>query len=145
MENTPQTRRTFLATVALLIGGAGLLWRYLTPRAVARRRTILRVAKRDVPVHGALVYREARVALIRDNDAVIALSLVCTHLGCTVNVTEERLTCPCHGSVFARNGKVLSGPAPKPLARHAVAEREGMIEVAEATEGGTGKTYTDLR
>ena len=44
------------------------------------------------------------------------LSSRCTHLGCTVNKIEnEHLVCPCHGSVYSLHGKVIKGPASKPL------------------------------
>lgn len=50
---------------------------------------------------------------------VVAYSLVCTHMGCTVgyNGPTASFECPCHHSVFsaARKGSVESGPAPRPL------------------------------
>jgi nitrite reductase/ring-hydroxylating ferredoxin subunit len=57
------------------------------------------------------------ILLSRDpaEDAYVALSARCTHLGCTVRVGAESLRCPCHHSVFDRSGAPLSGPAPKPL------------------------------
>ncbi len=44
-------------------------------------------------------------------------SPVCTHLGCYFawNQNAERFECPCHASVFSMDGKVLGGPAPRPL------------------------------
>ena len=39
-----------------------------------------------------------------------ALSPICTHLGCTVEIEQARLVCPCHGSTYDREGKVLRGP-----------------------------------
>jgi len=96
--------------------------KFLSPK-LRRRETLLRVAKTELPMQGALVYREARVALIRDEQRVYALSLVCTHLGCTVNVGSGEIVCPCHGSVFDREGRVLKGPAGRPLQRLIVEER----------------------
>ena len=45
-----------------------------------------------------------------------ALSPICTHLGCTVEIEPARLVCPCHGSTYDREGKVLRGPAEEALA-----------------------------
>ncbi|HEY5998146.1 MAG TPA: ubiquinol-cytochrome c reductase iron-sulfur subunit [bacterium] len=44
-------------------------------------------------------------------------SPVCPHLGCHYlwNPGSGRFECPCHASVFALDGRVLSGPAPRPL------------------------------
>jgi menaquinol-cytochrome c reductase iron-sulfur subunit len=44
-------------------------------------------------------------------------SPVCPHLGCRFlwNGSTSRFECPCHASVFALDGRVLSGPAPRPL------------------------------
>ena len=129
MENSTQSRRGFLATLALLAGSAALLGSYLTPRAPRRARALLRVAKVDIPLEGALVYRESRIALFHRGEEVYALSLVCTHLGCTVQVSGERLSCPCHGSLFDLRGNVLQGPADRPLKRLRTEARAGMIEV----------------
>lgn len=53
-----------------------------------------------------------------------AVSPICTHRGCTVDVHGDRLVCPCHGSTYDRSGAVLKGPAQRALARFAV-ERTG--------------------
>ncbi len=44
-------------------------------------------------------------------------SPICPHLGCEYNWNGQtrRFECPCHGSVYAIDGKVLGGPAPRPL------------------------------
>jgi menaquinol-cytochrome c reductase iron-sulfur subunit len=48
---------------------------------------------------------------------VTVFSPICTHLGCRYNWEPQsnHFVCPCHGSVFAKDGKVLAGPAPRPL------------------------------
>jgi Rieske Fe-S protein len=80
------------------------------------------------PGEGGIIREGAsKVAVCRDTDGMLhARSAVCTHLGCHVhwNSTEQCWDCPCHGSQFAPNGEVLSGPAIAPLAEVEIA-REG--------------------
>ena len=62
-------------------------------------------------------------------DELSALSPVCTHLGCLVhwNNSETSWDCPCHGSRFNPDGRVLNGPAVAALEARPLqeAEREG--------------------
>lgn len=118
-----QSRRRFLVTLTAVLAALAGAGRFLSPR-VARRTVLLSVPAAEVPPEGALVFREARVAVIREEGKLYALSLVCTHLGCTVTVTPTGLVCPCHGSGFDRQGRVLRGPAARPLPRYRV-ERQG--------------------
>ena len=129
MENVPQSRRKFITTLTLLLASGGVLVRYLIPRSAARRRVLASAAAADVPLGGALLFRDERLALLRDASGLYALSLVCTHLGCTVTVTEDALSCPCHGSRFDLQGKVLTGPADRALQRLNVEERGWRVEV----------------
>ncbi len=129
MENLPQSRRKFLTTLTLLLAAGGLLVRFLTPRVIGKRRVLATAAATEVPPGGALLFRAERLALLRDDAGFYALSLVCTHLGCTVVVTEDTLSCPCHGSRFDRQGKVLKGPADRPLDRIKVELRGDRVEV----------------
>lgn len=55
------------------------------------------------------------VALFRDEQGVHAISITCTHLGCIIKPSATGFDCPCHGSRFAPDGKVIKGPAPAPL------------------------------
>jgi len=129
MENVSQSRRKFITTLTLLLASGTLLVRYLTPRATGKRRVLATVAAADVPQGGALVFRDERLALLRNDSGIYALSLVCTHLGCTVTVTEDMISCPSHGSRFDRTGRVELGPADKPLRRLEIFEQNGLIEV----------------
>jgi glycine/D-amino acid oxidase-like deaminating enzyme/nitrite reductase/ring-hydroxylating ferredoxin subunit len=73
------------------------------------------------PGEGGLVDVDGKtVAAYRDlSGEVTMVSATCTHLGCTVhwNDAEDTWDCPCHGSRFAINGSVISGPATEPLRR----------------------------
>jgi nitrite reductase/ring-hydroxylating ferredoxin subunit len=62
---------------------------------------------------------EGKLAVCRDRaGAVHSCSAVCTHLGCDVawNHAEQTWDCPCHGSRFTAEGKVVNGPAVTDLA-----------------------------
>lgn len=122
MAKTNRSRRKFIGTLILFLVGLFPLGKFLTPR-VRPKKVLLSVAKTELPVHGALVFKEARVAIIREKDDVYALNLVCTHLGCTINVTPTAFVCPCHGSSFDRQGRVLKGPANRQLLRYRVEDR----------------------
>ena len=57
------------------------------------------------------------VYLRRRGDSIEAISSICTHTGCLVQVASRGFGCPCHKSDFDENGKPISGPAPRPLDR----------------------------
>ena len=66
--------------------------------------------------------------------AIVAVSSACTPTGCEVNgwsPETHELLCPCHGSRFdaSANGKVVLGPATKPLALLPIELKEGALYV----------------
>ena len=59
--------------------------------------------------------------IVVESDSSLAdygINAVCTHLGCVVpwNANENKFICPCHGSQYNSEGKVVRGPAPLSLA-----------------------------
>jgi glycine/D-amino acid oxidase-like deaminating enzyme/nitrite reductase/ring-hydroxylating ferredoxin subunit len=72
-----------------------------------------------LPGQGAVVRRGLKRAAIYvdEHGQQHALSAVCPHLGCVVawNAVESTWDCPCHGSRFDCNGKVINGPANRDL------------------------------
>lgn len=53
-----------------------------------------------------------------------AISLTCTHQGCTVQKqTDGKFLCPCHGALYDTEGQVISGPARRNLPRFQIAQR----------------------
>jgi Rieske Fe-S protein len=76
----------------------------------------------DLPPGEAAVRRVGlgQVAAYRDEQGELhAVSAECTHLGCAVrwNKAEKSWDCPCHGSRFDHEGRLLHGPATKDLQR----------------------------
>ena len=54
--------------------------------------------------------------VVRQGDGTyLGLSPICTHQGCTVQISGQFLECPCHGSMYTRDGLVVRGPAELPL------------------------------
>lgn len=66
-----------------------------------------------------------------ETQAIVALNPMCTHQGCTVELSadENLFDCPCHGSQFGLDGAVLSPPAEKPLPLFEVKEEGDLILV----------------
>ena len=57
------------------------------------------------------------ILMKRSDGTIFAMSMLCTHVCCQCEYASQynEILCPCHGSVFDQNGKVLRGPAPIPL------------------------------
>lgn len=78
--------------------------------------------------------------VIHDDQGYGVLAGVCTHLGCVIAATPEGFDCPCHGSKFARDGKVVQGPAPSPLVWYEVslaADGQMIVDTKKTVPVGT--------
>jgi menaquinol-cytochrome c reductase iron-sulfur subunit len=64
----------------------------------------------------------------------VALSNICTHLGCRVRWVADRqqFFCPCHNGVFDNEGNVVSGPPPRPLDRYPVHVEDNQLSILSA-------------
>ncbi|MGJ5672800.1 MAG: ubiquinol-cytochrome c reductase iron-sulfur subunit [Nostochopsis sp.] len=77
----------------------------------------------DLDKNGQLLNEETaagKVLVIKEpgnTSKVIAVNPTCTHKGCIVgwNKNQNAFVCPCHGSKYASDGKVINGPAEQPL------------------------------
>lgn len=83
---------------------------------------------------GVVPFAERKVAVVRRQMRLAAISLECTHLGCLLHTQGEGFFCPCHGSEFGPLGEVYSGPATKPLKWHALRIHRGRLWVQVATK-----------
>ena len=61
----------------------------------------------------------------------IALSNICTHLGCRVRWIDdqEQFLCPCHNALFAKDGEVVTGPPPSPLEQYQVKVEDDQLYI----------------
>ncbi len=119
------SRRNFVrnatlgAIVIILAQLAGGFLRFFWPNKTGAFGSVLTVTADNIPEVGETPYRNTagKFYLVRNEDGLLALYWKCTHLGCTVpwNAGEDRFHCPCHGSIFFRNGVKESGPAPRPM------------------------------
>ncbi len=116
--------------------------RQFFPRHLGERRRIALGDPRRFPVDTFTFLPEHDLFVYRDHEGVKAVSAICTHLGCILNKSSEGFECPCHGSCYNRNGKVLSGPAPRDLAWFRVGRQaDGELFVDPGTKVGPESKY----
>jgi Rieske Fe-S protein len=124
---------TYLVALSGLLGLVGI-GRYLSFDGGPRRKTVFDLGAADsFPVGSRTRLDEIPALILRDQAGFRAMSLQCTHLGCTVEDAPEGYQCPCHGSRYDRQGTVTRGPAVRPLPRLRV----------EVSAQGNLMVYTD--
>ena len=81
---------------------------------------------------GFLLNKKSNIIVVRDESlGLVAVNSLCPHRQCTVEWRKDNkdLFCPCHDSKFALDGKVIKGPANRPLGVYEVQEQDGEILV----------------
>ncbi len=125
MSGDALPRRTFLVgCVSLGAATAGFLaatFRFLVPNVMYEPSRRFDVGPpTEFPPDSATFLPDRRLFVFNSADGFYAISSVCTHLGCNVKRIGTGFECPCHGSKFDENGRVISGPAPRPLPWYAI-------------------------
>ncbi len=154
-QNDEVSRRTFLSTVTVAIGalitaGMGIpAVAYIIGPALKRaeEQEWISIGSTSKVELGTPTLFKAKVErqtgwitdeqelsvylLTEDGRDYVAMSNICTHLGCRVRWIDEQgqFFCPCHSGVFAKDGTVLAGPPPRPLDRYDVRVEEGTIYI----------------
>lgn len=144
-EAAPDSSRRSLLDLLLGVGVIGWVGsivfpvlRYLTPLAQQAQNGPVKLsaeeqAKLDKE-HSVIVRAGAgRILIFEDaSQNLRALSAKCTHEGCTVQYVpgESGIWCACHNGRFDLDGRVLSGPPPRPLESYsAVRQSDGTVLV----------------
>ncbi len=134
------SRRFFLAGLYAFIVSIGLIalgaLRFMVPNVQFGKAQRFKIGTpEDFPDKTATYLSDDKVFVVRDGDTFLALSAVCTHLGCTVrkDPAGAGFSCPCHGSLYHADGTNYAGPAPRPL------------DAFEVSLGTTGELVVDKR
>lgn len=91
-------------------------FRFLVPDVIFGAPTMFKIGKPEEFPRGRQIFLpQSRLFITSTADGIGAMSAACTHLGCTIARVEWGFQCPCHGSKFDSKGRVVAGPAPKPL------------------------------
>ncbi len=140
------SRRSFLD---LLLGMTSIAWlgsvlypvvRYLKPLPASgpagpttlTAEELAKLAREDFVIVPA---GATRVLVLQDSASVLhAVDARCTHEGCTVRFLsgEAVIWCACHNARFDLEGRVLSGPPPRPLPRYLVERTESGAVIVRA-------------
>lgn len=141
-KKAPLSRRAFLgrlwavlgaiAGLELLWAGSGFLKAGKTFRSDSQKKLVTAGKVADFKPGDVFPFRNGQFYLVRyDNGGFLAVSLKCSHLGCSViwDVGEQTFRCPCHASAFDKHGGVINPPAPRPLDVYPVIIEGGMVKV----------------
>ncbi len=88
-------------------------------------------------------YENATAWVVKDTEGRLTAFLPqCTHLGCAYHWEKQarQFACPCHGSRFAPDGRVLAGPAPRPLDRYVIKVVGTRVWLGAAEPGGGNRS-----
>ena len=149
---SPATRRRFLdfflgaSAVACLSSVVYPVVRYLKPLRKGGSVGPTRLTREEVAKlekdHFVIVPVSGKRVLVLQNPAqqLMAVDAKCTHEGCTVQYlsAESAIWCACHNARFDLDGRVVSGPPPRPLSKYFVERQEdgGILIVTERGESG---------
>ncbi len=146
-QDPDMQRRAFVSGAALTVGwlafGAGTgtavgpaFVRFMMPNVLEEPDPRIRVGKLQrylemAPGDVNEDFKSQGIWMIRTEDRIAALNIICTHLGCIPNwlANDRKFKCPCHGSGYAPDGINFEGPTPRPLERFRIYVEDGIVVV----------------
>ena len=125
------TRRDFLrlSTNSLLalsgLLGVGGLLRYLSYQYDPTPPSEFDIGPAsNYPNSSRTIIAHIPALVIHDEEGLRAVSLTCSHLGCTIEERNFGFECPCHSSRYDKEGVVIRGPSASNLRKFRVEESE---------------------
>ncbi len=146
-DDAKEGRRAFVGNATLAVGwvafgtGAGVaagpaFARFMMPNVLEEPDPRVRVGKlqRYIEMDPGGVnedYKPQGIWMIREEERIAALNIICTHLGCIPNwlPNDRKFKCPCHGSGYKPDGINFEGPTPRPLERFRIYMEDGIVVV----------------
>ena len=161
-EQPGSTRRTFQLAVVYVLGAVislalaipTALYLLIPPRVRSRTGWIdagdisqltpgvpIEVSFQESRLDGWRVLTEKRTAWVvkePNKNKVVAFGPQCTHLACPYHweMGAGKFVCPCHGSEFALDGAVITGPAARPLDQYMTKIENNRLQIGELKVSG---------
>lgn len=145
-----QPERRNILTIAILSIGALLfasvvypILRFINPpkRKIRKVNSAVVATELEVPPNTGKVFafNGEKVLILNKDGEYHAMSAICTHLGCTVQwkSDEELVWCACHNARYDIEGKIISGPQPRPLAPYNLSVKDGNLILSNPTSQRT--------
>jgi len=127
------SRRNFLKAGSILLAALLLPINLIMAKTKKIAFSLNKVKKlKKIGGWAILKIKGNHILFIRDTkESVKAVNSVCTHKKCTVEYNREskKISCPCHGSEFHTDGKVLTPPAKEPLKSYPVTLSDGKVVI----------------
>jgi len=141
-KDEASSRRGFLKKAWWGLGvlaGLEVFWAFtsfLSPNKKAASSTVSSIktvgSLANIAKGSVTPFRSGQFYLVRlDDGGLLALSLKCTHLACSVSwdADKKEFICPCHASQFDMAGNVINPPAPRALDYYPVTVEQGVVKV----------------
>lgn len=146
-QDPVEQRRAFMSGAALTVGWVAFggsvgvsigpaFGRFMMPNVLEEPDPRVRVGKLQrymemAPGEVNEDFKPQGIWIIREEERIAALNIICTHLGCIPNwlPNDKKFKCPCHGSGYKQNGINFEGPTPRPLERFRVTLEDGVLVV----------------
>lgn len=93
----------------------------------------VRLSAQESRIDGWRTETENKIAWVvkTPDNRILAFGPQCTHLACAYHPADGKFVCPCHGSEFSLDGKVLMGPAARPLDEYQTKIERNRLQIGE--------------